>query len=96
MLNNEIPQKERAANRVVNLQEYSWCVSHIIMSQMLIPWQPASRVNCHIGFAQMAMNLPAPTVDDTVEILLGILDDIPDMDFDETLMWDSKFACRLV
>jgi len=52
-------------------------------------FMPASRVNCHIGFAQMAMNLPAPSVDSTVEILLGILDDIPDMDFDETLMWDK-------
>ncbi len=49
-------------------------------------------MNCHIGFAQMAMNLPAPSVDSTVEILLGILDDIPDMDFDETLMWDSKYT----
>ena len=37
----------------------------------------------------MTMSLPQSHVDDTFPILLNILNDIPDMDFDETLMWDS-------
>ncbi|KAI5120463.1 hypothetical protein M0805_006483 [Coniferiporia weirii] len=52
-------------------------------------FMPASRVTCHIGFAQLATNLPASHVDGTFPILVDILREIPDMDFEPTLIWDK-------
>ncbi|THH11990.1 hypothetical protein EW145_g299 [Phellinidium pouzarii] len=52
-------------------------------------YMPASSVTCHIGFAQLATNLPASHVDDTFPMLLDIMRDIPDMDFERTLIWNK-------
>ena len=56
--------------------------------------QSASRVNCHIGYAQLAMNLPSVHVEETFPTLLDVLNDIPDMDFDRSLVWERKFIDR--
>ncbi|KAL5511303.1 STT4 [Sanghuangporus vaninii] len=46
-----------------------------------------SKVSCHVGFAQLATNLPTSQIDSTVPVLLEILREIPIMDFDRTLLW---------
>lgn len=58
--------------------------------------QPASRANCHIGFAQVAAKLPDPHVDSVVRVLIEVLRDIPRMDFDQCLVWDGAFTVPFV
>lgn len=53
--------------------------------------QSYSRVQCNIGFAELAVSLPHAHVDETVPVLVDILRDIPYIDFDRCLAWDG--AC---
>ncbi|KAI0345278.1 atypical/PIKK/PI4K protein kinase [Trametopsis cervina] len=48
-----------------------------------------SRVQCNIGFAELAVNLPNAHVTETVPVLIDILRDIPHIDFDKCLAWDT-------
>ncbi|KAI0086351.1 atypical/PIKK/PI4K protein kinase [Irpex rosettiformis] len=48
-----------------------------------------SRVQCNIGFAELAVNLPNAHVAETVPVLIDILRDIPHIDFDRCLAWDE-------
>ncbi|KZT09606.1 atypical/PIKK/PI4K protein kinase [Laetiporus sulphureus 93-53] len=48
-----------------------------------------SRVQCNIGFAELAINLPDTHVDQTVPVLVDILRDVPYIDFDQCLFWDE-------
>ncbi|CCM00003.1 uncharacterized protein FIBRA_02028 [Fibroporia radiculosa] len=50
---------------------------------------PNSRIQCNIGFAELAVNLSDAHVDQTVPILVDILRDIPYIDFDQCLFWDE-------
>ncbi|KAJ8463246.1 hypothetical protein ONZ51_g10373 [Trametes cubensis] len=52
-------------------------------------FMPNSRVQCNIGFAELAVNLPHAHVDDTVPVLVDILRDVPYIDFDQCLSWDD-------
>ncbi|TBU65484.1 atypical/PIKK/PI4K protein kinase [Dichomitus squalens] len=48
-----------------------------------------SRVQCNIGFAELAINMPHSHVKDTVPVLVDILRDVPYIDFDRCLSWDE-------
>ncbi|KIP08777.1 hypothetical protein PHLGIDRAFT_364236 [Phlebiopsis gigantea 11061_1 CR5-6] len=48
-----------------------------------------SRVQCNIGFAELAVNMPDSLVEDTVPVLVHILRDVPYIDFDRCLAWDD-------
>ncbi|TFK94778.1 atypical/PIKK/PI4K protein kinase [Polyporus arcularius HHB13444] len=52
-------------------------------------FMPNSRVQCNIGFAELAVNLPNSHVDDTVPVLVDILRDVPYIDFDQCLSWEE-------
>ncbi|CDO73608.1 hypothetical protein BN946_scf185014.g78 [Trametes cinnabarina] len=52
-------------------------------------FMPNSRVQCNIGFAELAVNLPHAHVNDTVPVLIDILRDVPYIDFDQCLSWDE-------
>ncbi|TDL24976.1 atypical/PIKK/PI4K protein kinase [Rickenella mellea] len=52
-------------------------------------FMPASRVNCHISFAQLAIHLPDSHVASTFSVLVEILRDVPYIDFDQCLVWDE-------
>ena len=51
-------------------------------------------MQCNIGFAELAVNLPDVHVEITVPVLVEMLTDIPHIDFDKTLSWEGK-CCRL-
>ncbi|EPS96826.1 hypothetical protein FOMPIDRAFT_1052946 [Fomitopsis schrenkii] len=48
-----------------------------------------SRVQCNIGFAELAVSLPEAHVDQTVPVLVDILRDVPYIDFDQCLFWEE-------
>ncbi|PCH37888.1 atypical/PIKK/PI4K protein kinase [Wolfiporia cocos MD-104 SS10] len=48
-----------------------------------------SRVQCNIGFAELAVSLPDAHVGQTVPVLVDILRDIPYIDFDQCLFWEE-------
>ncbi|KAI0362486.1 atypical/PIKK/PI4K protein kinase [Trametes cingulata] len=52
-------------------------------------FMPNSRVQCNIGFAELAVNLPNAHVNETVPVLIDILRDVPYIDFDQCLSWDD-------
>jgi phosphatidylinositol 4-kinase len=52
--------------------------------------QPASRANCHVGFAQVAAKIPESQVASVVPVLIDILRDVPRMEFDQCLVWDGE------
>lgn len=52
-------------------------------------FMPNSRVQCNIGFAELAVNLPDAHVDQTVPVLIDILRDVPYIDFDQCLFWEE-------
>lgn len=54
--------------------------------------QPNSRVQCNIGFAELAISMPHSHVDDIVPVLVDILGDVPYIDFDRCLSWDGTFS----
>lgn len=55
----------------------------------LMTMQSASRVQCHIGFGELAISLPDAHVASTVPVLVDMLQDIPSIDFDRTLSWEG-------
>ncbi|KAJ1309818.1 hypothetical protein OPQ81_006583 [Rhizoctonia solani] len=52
-------------------------------------FMPASRVNCNIAFGQFASNCPESHVESTVTVLIGILRDVPHIDYERTLAWSD-------
>ncbi|KAI0647399.1 atypical/PIKK/PI4K protein kinase [Trametes meyenii] len=52
-------------------------------------FMPNSRVQCNIGFAELAVNLPNAHVSETVPVLIDILRDVPYIDFDQCMSWDE-------
>ncbi|KAG8721515.1 phosphatidylinositol-4- kinase [Ceratobasidium sp. 394] len=50
-------------------------------------FMPASRINCNIAFGQFALSAPASHVDSTVTVLIGILRDVPHIDYERSLAW---------
>ncbi|KAH9930753.1 atypical/PIKK/PI4K protein kinase [Fomitopsis serialis] len=48
-----------------------------------------SRVQCNIGFAELAVSLPDAHVEQTVPVLVDILRDVPYIDFDQCLFWEE-------
>ena len=46
-------------------------------------------MHCNIGFAELAVNMPNPLLDETVPVLIDILRDVPYIDFDRCLAWDG-------
>ncbi|EMD38197.1 hypothetical protein CERSUDRAFT_113350 [Gelatoporia subvermispora B] len=48
-----------------------------------------SRVQCNIGFAELALNLPDAHVNDTLPVLVDILRDVAYIDFDRCLTWEE-------
>ncbi|KAI0822734.1 atypical/PIKK/PI4K protein kinase [Trametes gibbosa] len=52
-------------------------------------FMPNSRVQCNIGFAELAVNLPHAHVNDTVPVLVDILRDVSYIDFDRCLSWEE-------
>ncbi|KAH9843165.1 atypical/PIKK/PI4K protein kinase [Rhodofomes roseus] len=48
-----------------------------------------SRVQCSIGFAELAVSLPDVHVEQTVPVLVDILRDVPYIDFDQCLFWEE-------
>ncbi|CAE6494869.1 unnamed protein product [Rhizoctonia solani] len=51
--------------------------------------KPASRVNCNIAFGQFALNCPESHVESTVAVLIGILRDVPHIDYERSLAWSD-------
>ncbi|KAG8734179.1 phosphatidylinositol-4- kinase, partial [Ceratobasidium sp. 423] len=51
--------------------------------------KPASRVNCNIAFGQFALNCPELHVESTVTVLIGILRDVPHIDYERSLAWSD-------
>jgi hypothetical protein len=73
----------------------TWCALwRLLDCSFLKAGQPASRVRCHIGFGELAMNLPDSHVASTVPVLVDILRDVPLIDFDESLSWEG--VCQTV
>jgi hypothetical protein len=71
---------------------YIWCVVLISPTSLHFSHniqQPASRIRCHIGFAELAMSLPDSHVASTIPVLVDILRDVPLIDFDESLSWEG-------
>ena len=87
--------KNRLKFRRRMYRESIWYVQHLSLSSVPAETghtiQPASRANCHIGFAQVAASLPEPHVESVVPVLIEVLRDIPRMDFDQCLVWDGMF-----
>lgn len=50
-------------------------------------FMPASRINCNIAFGQFAFTAPESHVDSTVTVLIGILRDVPHIDYERSLTW---------
>ncbi|KAG8725758.1 phosphatidylinositol-4- kinase [Ceratobasidium sp. 428] len=50
-------------------------------------FMPASRINCNIAFGQFALTAPESHVDSTVTVLIGILRDVPHIDYERSLAW---------
>ncbi|KAG9126585.1 phosphatidylinositol-4- kinase [Ceratobasidium sp. 392] len=50
-------------------------------------FMPASRINCNIAFGQFALTTPESHVDSTVTVLIGILRDVPHIDYERSLAW---------
>ncbi|CAL1705565.1 unnamed protein product [Somion occarium] len=48
-----------------------------------------SRIQCNIGFAELAISLPDAHVEATVPVLVDLLRDIPYIDFDHCLAWED-------
>ncbi|KAL1746282.1 hypothetical protein HDZ31DRAFT_3047, partial [Schizophyllum fasciatum] len=57
-------------------------------------FMPASRVHCNIGFGELVINFPdarvATSYDTLLPTLIGIVKDIPRVDFDKSLYWQGK------
>ncbi|CAE7106800.1 unnamed protein product [Rhizoctonia solani] len=51
--------------------------------------KPVSRVNCNIAFGQFALNCPESHVESTVTVLIGILRDVPHIDYERSLRWSD-------
>jgi phosphatidylinositol 4-kinase len=52
--------------------------------------QSTSRIQCNIGFAELAVSLPDGYIETTIPVLLDILRDIPHIDFDQCMAWDGE------
>ncbi|QRV86070.1 phosphatidylinositol 3- and 4-kinase [Ceratobasidium sp. AG-Ba] len=52
-------------------------------------FMPASRINCNIAFGQFALTAPESHVDSTVTALIGILRDVPHIDYERSLAWSD-------
>lgn len=56
-------------------------------------WQPATRVHCNIGFGELVINFPdgriASSIDTILPTLIGIVKEIPRVDFDKSLYWQG-------
>ncbi|OBZ65790.1 hypothetical protein A0H81_14348 [Grifola frondosa] len=52
-------------------------------------FMPNSRVQCNIGFAELAVNLPDAHVSDSLPVLVDILRDVPYIEFDQCLAWEE-------
>lgn len=52
--------------------------------------QPASRINCNIAFGQFALSALESHVESTVTVLIGILRDVPHIDYERSLAWSGK------
>ncbi|CAE6400878.1 unnamed protein product, partial [Rhizoctonia solani] len=50
---------------------------------------PVSRVNCNIAFGQFALSCPESHVESTVTVLIGILRDVPHIDYERSLAWSD-------
>ncbi|CAA7271519.1 unnamed protein product [Cyclocybe aegerita] len=53
----------------------------------------ASRVHCNIAFGELVVNFPIPQISSSIEtvipVLVGILREIPTIDFDKSLSWED-------
>ena len=47
-------------------------------------------IQCNIGFAELAVNMPEAHVEQTIPVLVDILRDVPYIDFDQCLFWEGK------
>ncbi|GBE82149.1 Phosphatidylinositol 4-kinase stt4 [Sparassis crispa] len=52
-------------------------------------FMPNSRIQCNVGFAELAVNLPNSHVNETIPVLVDILRDVPYVDFDQCLAWEE-------
>lgn len=52
-------------------------------------FMPASRINCNIAFGQFASSAPESHVESTVAVLIGILRDVPHIDYERSLAWSD-------
>lgn len=59
------------------------------------PLKSNSRVQCNIGFAELAVSLPEAHVDQTVPVLVDILRDVPYIDFDQCLFWEGEYEAAI-
>ena len=46
-------------------------------------------MQCNIGFAELAVNMPDSLVEDTMPVLIDVLRDVPHIDFDRCMAWDG-------
>ncbi|EEB95937.1 hypothetical protein MPER_05014 [Moniliophthora perniciosa FA553] len=57
-------------------------------------FMPASRAHCNIAFGELVVKFPdshiAKTVDTLMPVLIDVLEDVPYIDFDTSLSWESK------
>ncbi|KAF8334229.1 uncharacterized protein EI90DRAFT_3051526 [Cantharellus anzutake] len=49
----------------------------------------ASGIECNIAFGELALNVPAVKVQETVQVLIDILRDVPFIDFPQCLTWSE-------
>ncbi|KAI5900497.1 uncharacterized protein SCHCODRAFT_01055286, partial [Schizophyllum commune H4-8] len=56
-------------------------------------FMPATRVHCNIGFGELVINFPdsriASSIDTILPTLIGIVKEIPRVDFDKSLYWQG-------
>jgi phosphatidylinositol 4-kinase A len=52
--------------------------------------QSTSRIQCNIGFAELAVSLSDEYIATTIPVLIDMLRDIPYIGFDKCMAWDGK------
>ncbi|KAF8643783.1 hypothetical protein AX16_008802 [Volvariella volvacea WC 439] len=66
-------------------------VNGVKHEERLRSFMPASRVQCNIAFGELVVNFSdahiSESLDTLLPVLLGILEDIPYIDFDRSLLW---------
>jgi hypothetical protein len=66
-----------------------WCLA-ATLTHGCCELQSTSRIQCNIGFAELAVNLSDEHIATTIPVLIDILRDIPHINFDKCMAWDGE------